>query len=740
MTDSPLTPPPRDDTLIRPDIEARITDLLGRMTVPEKVGQLWQVAPVEFERMDGGRAVWRERPGLADDLRAGRIGSLLNLADPSKVNEYQRLAVQESRLGIPLLIGADVIHGFRTVFPIPLAESCTWNPDLLERAARVAATEASAVGIDWTFAPMVDIARDPRWGRVAEGSGEDVYLTGVLAAARVRGFQAELPTGRRVAACPKHYVGYGAAEAGRDYNTVDVSERTLRDVYLPPFRAAFDAGAGSVMTAFNELSGVPATANTFTLRTVLRGEWGWPGVTLSDYESVKEMIAHGSAADLRDAARQSLTAGLDVEMVSDAYDRHLPDLIDQGQVDGARLDEAVRRVLRLKFTLGLFEQPYVDEEKTEQFMLTEESRRLALEVVRQSLVLLKNEEEILPLKADSGRVAVIGPLADQARALLGCWTIFGKAEETQTVLDALRMYQPDLVHVRGCAVKGGDTSGIAEAVRAARAADVVILVVGEDEDMSGEARSRTDLGLPGVQQHLADAVIATGTPVATVLLSGRPLVIPRLAEGSAALLAAWHGGTMAGQALADVLHGGASPSGRLTLGWPRHVGQLPMTYAHKHTGRPDTGEGVTQFGEPFKSRYIDSPNTPLFPFGFGLTYGRFEYSNLRVLTPNVTADGTVQIEVELQNTGTRPASEVAQLYVRDVVGSVTRPVRELKGFQRVELDAGEKKTLHFDLKISDLGFWRADGTHGVEPGEYQVFVGPDANATLQAQFFVEDKK
>ena len=420
--------PVRDDTAPRPDLEARAQALLAQMTLEEKIGQLWQVQPVELGAETPEGAPLPERSGLRDDIRAGRVGSLLNLADPALVNEYQRLAAEESRLGIPLLIGADVIHGFRTVFPIPLAEACTWNPPLLERAARAAALEASAVGIDWIFAPMVDVARDPRWGRIAEGSGEDVFLGGVLAAARVRGFQAaDLETGRQVAACPKHYVGYGAAEAGRDYNTVDLSERTLREVYLPPFKAAFDAGAGTVMTAFNEIGGVPASANPFTLRQILREEWRWPGVTLSDYESVRELIPHGVAADLQDAARLSLTAGLDIEMVSRAYADHLPELVREGTVPEALVDEATLRVLMLKLRLGLFEQPYVDAARAEGFMGREETRDLALEVARQSAVLLKNEGAVLPLTPGAARVALIGPLADARRALLGCWTLFGRA-------------------------------------------------------------------------------------------------------------------------------------------------------------------------------------------------------------------------------------------------------------------------------------------------------------------------
>ncbi|SEJ83738.1 beta-glucosidase [Deinococcus reticulitermitis] len=729
--------PVRDDTAPRPDLEARAQALLAQMTLEEKIGQLWQVQPVELGAETPEGAPLPERPGLRDDIRAGRVGSLLNLADPALVNEYQRLAAEESRLGIPLLIGADVIHGFRTVFPIPLAEACTWNPPLLERAARAAALEASAVGIDWIFAPMVDVARDPRWGRIAEGSGEDVYLGGVLAAARVRGFQAaDLETGRQVAACPKHYVGYGAAEAGRDYNTVDLSERTLREVHLPPFKAAFDAGAGTVMTAFNEIGGVPASANPFTLRRILREEWRWPGVTLSDYESVRELIPHGVAADLQDAARLSLTAGLDIEMVSRAYADHLPELVREGTVPEALVDEATLRVLMLKLRLGLFEQPYVDAARAEGFMGREETRDLALEVARQSAVLLKNGDGVLPLTPGAGRVALIGPLADARRALLGCWTLFGRAEEVETILEGVRQFAPDVAYVPGGTVRDADEGDFAEAVRAAEAADMVILVLGEDDQMSGEARSKTRPGLPGAQARLARAVLATGKPVVSVILSGRPLVIPELVEGSAAVLAAWHGGTRAGRAVAELLFGAASPGGRLTAGWPRHVGQLPMTYAHKNTGRPEGGPGAVQFGEPFTSRYTDSPNTPLFPFGHGLTYTRFEYGPVRVLTPEVELGGTVIIEAELTNVGERAGAEVAQLYVRDLVGSVTRPVRELRGFIRAELAPGERRTLRFEVPVSSLAFWRAEGSWGAEAGEFHVWIAPHSAAGAPGTFRV----
>ena len=735
-------------------VEALVEDLLERMTLEEKVGQLVQITPyqsldlVELSKQQqaaeeaGEQFEFRPvlRPDLEDLLRAGRLGSILNLPDPSQVNRLQRVAVEESRLGIPLIVGNDVIHGFRTIFPIPLAESCTWDPALLERASRVAAEEASAAGVDWIFAPMVDVARDPRWGRIAEGAGEDPFLGQGMARARVRGFQAgDLESGRRIVACPKHYVAYGAAEGGRDYNTVDVSERTLREVYLPPFKAAIDAGAGSLMSSFNEIAGVPATCNPFILRTVLRDEWGWPGVVLSDYTAVRELIAHGVAADLKEAARLSILAGLDMDMVSDAYAEHLADLVREGAVPEALVDEAARRVLRLKHALGLFERPHVDESLAERLFLREDHRALALEVARESMVLVKNEGSLLPLDPAAGqRIAVIGPLADARRDLLGTWALGGRPEDVETVLEGLSAYAGSaLTHVAGCALTGDAPADVDAAVAAASAADVVVVVLGEGSNLSGEARSRGSLGLPGRQQELLDAVCEVGKPVVAVLMSGRPLVIPRMAEQVTSLLVAWHGGVRAGRAVADLLFGAASPSGRLTASWPRAMGQIPVYYAHKNTGRPSEGAGTTQFLEPFTSRYVDQPNEPLFPFGYGLDYTTFSYRDLKVETPVVGAAGTLAVSAVVENAGTRDGAEVAQLYVRDLVASVTRPVKELRGFQRVALAPGEARTVRFEVPVSDLGFWDQQMRYVVEPGAFAVWVGPSSAEGLEGRFEVE---
>ncbi len=733
------------------DVERRLDNLLAEMALEEKVGQLVQltatampdfeeIAKKQKEAAAAGvpfRFEAQPRPGLEERVRAGQIGSIFGCADAGLINRMQRAAVQGSRLGIPLLVGNDVIHGFRTVFPIPLAESCTWDPELLQQAARVAAEEASACGTDWIFAPMLDISRDPRWGRIAEGAGEDPFLGMAMARARVLGFQsAGLASGRRVAACPKHYIAYGAAEAGRDYNTVDISERSLRDVYLPPFKAAFEAGAGSVMSSFNELSGVPATINSFILRTILRDELDWAGMVVSDYDAIREVTEHGAAADLKDAARKSLLAGLDMDMVSEAYAAHLVALVDEGSLTEELVTEAARRVLRLKMRLGLFEKPYVDEELAPNLILREDFRAVALETARESMVLLKNKDGLLPLTPGQHRLAVIGPLADAAREMLGTWAIFGQPEDVDTVLESIQAAQAGgvLVHAPGCPIASAEPDGIAAALQAASMADVIILVLGEGAGMSGEAHSRAHLGLPGRQQELVDALAATGKPMVCVLMSGRPLVVPRLAGQVDALLAAWHGGIRAGRAVADILFGAVSPSGKLTAAWPRSEGQIPLYYGHKNTGRPMQGVGTTQFLEPYKSGYIDEANEPLFPFGYGQSYTRFEYSELSVETPVVSVDGTLRASVLLKNAGAVAGTEVVQLYVRDLVGSLTRPVRELKGFQRVTLQPGMECRVSFEVPAAELGFHGLDMQYTVEPGAFKLWIGPYSASGLEGDF------
>lgn len=740
-----------------PDTEARVEALLAQMTLTEKIGQLVQIGPfgpfdldhyqTQKQQAEEAGQPFEYIPKLRDSmdewLKEGRVGSFLNVMIPKVINHCQRVAVEESRLGIPLIIGADVIHGYRTIFPIPLAEACTWNPALLEQASRVAAEEASACGVDWIFAPMVDIARDPRWGRIAEGAGEDPFLGMAMAQARVRGFQAtDLTSGRRIAACPKHYVGYGAAEGGRDYNTTDFSERTLRDIYLPPFKAAFEAGAGTVMSSFNEISGTPATANPLILRTILRDEWGWPGVVLSDYDAVRELIPHGFAADLKEAARLSILAGLDMEMVSTGYTDHLADLIAEGAVPMELVDAAVRRVLRLKFCLGLFENPYIDDTLADKLILRPDFRELALQVAQESMVLLKNEDNILPLSR-STRLAVIGALADSPHDMFGCWSLHTHPEDVETVLHGLSAYLPDGAwsYVPGCQIREDRPNeaiktDIEGAVATANQADVVLFVVGESADMSGEGHSRTDLGLPGRQQELADAIAATGKPIVCVLMSGRPLVVPRLTGQAKALLAAWHGGIRAGRAVADILFGAVNPSGKLTASWPRSEGQIPVYYAHKNTGRPAAESGTRQFAEAFKSVYLDEPNSPLFPFGFGLSYTQFVYSDLHIAQPILGLNDTLVVLATVTNTGDRAGAEVVQLYVRDLVGSVTRPVKELKGFQKIMLQPGEQCLVQFEVAVRELGFTGRDMRYVVEPGDFKVWVGPDAMRGLVGDFTV----
>ena len=704
---------------------ARADELLSRMTLEEKVGQMNQIDP-------------RWGPDIEQDVRDGRIGSVLSISNVAQINRLQRIAVEESRLGIPLLVGNDVIHGYRTIFPIPLAESCTWDPDVVAHAARIAANEAAACGTDWIFAPMVDICRDPRWGRIAEGAGEDVFVGEVMARARVRGFQdSHLAGGRKIVCCPKHYVAYGAAEAGKDYNTVDISERTLRDVYLPPFKAAFDAGAGSVMSAFNEISGVPTSANPFTLGTVLRDEWGFAGVVLSDYSALAELIPHGFAADLKEAALKAALSGVDMDMMGHAFRNHLVDLVNAGAVPQEVVDRAVRRILCLKIALGLFDKPYTDESLAEQFILREDHVAAALDVAHKSMVLLKNEGGLLPLSAS--KIALIGPLADDHQSPLGCWPCQGQAEDVESVLDGIRSACPNcqVTFVQGCTIASDEVDELDEAVRAARAADVAVLVLGESDRMSGEAHSRAHLGLPGRQQSLLEAVSATGTPVVCVLMSGRPLSITWMAESVPAILQAWHGGLQAGRAVADVLFGLVNPSAKLTASFPRSEGQIPVYYAHKNTGRPFLGEGTVQFSEAFRSNYLDEPNRPLYPFGYGLSYTTFAYTDLAVETPAVGLDGTLIVSAAVTNTGDRAGDEIVQLYVRDLSGSVTRPVKELKGFQKILLSPGERKTVRFEVSVGELGFHGLDMRYAVEPGAFKVWVGPNAESGLEGGFAIQ---
>ncbi|MCP4594660.1 MAG: glycosyl hydrolase [bacterium] len=711
----------------------RIENLLERMTLEEKLSQLTQRSGDDIDDADTPEARQKTEAFLAT-IRGAQMGSFLNVHGAERVNRLQRVAVEESRLGIPLIFGLDVIHGYKTIFPIPLAETCSWDPDLVTRAAAVAATEARAAGIHWTFAPMVDIARDPRWGRVAEGAGEDPYLGAVMAAARVRGFQGEDPAAAdRLLACAKHFCAYGGAEAGRDYNTVDVSERTLREVYLPPFKAAVDAGVGTFMSAFNDLNGIPATANPFILTEVLRQKWGFEGFVVSDWDSIGELVQHGIAASPADSARLAITAGVDMDMCSFVYRAHLAEEIRSGRISETVIDRAVRRVLKAKARLGLFEHPYVDPQREAQVCLTPEHLALAREVARSSIVLLKNHDDLLPLGKDLGTIAVLGPLADNRKDPFGTWAGIGGWGEAVDVLAGVRSAvskETRVLHAKGCELEGNDRSGFVEALTVAKQADAVVLVVGEGQAMSGEAHCRTSLGLPGVQRDLVETVHAIGVPVVVVLMNGRPLSIGWTAEHVPAILETWHLGNECGHAVADVLFGDFNPSGKLPITFPRNVGQVPIYYYHKNTGRPPADN------DGFTSKYLDTPTTPLFPFGYGLSYTTFGYADLEVSARKIPPGGEVTISAVVANKGKRPGHEIVQLYVRDVVASVSPPVKRLRGFRRIFLAPGETKRVSFTLACADLGLYNAEMKYVTEPGEFRVWIGPSSAEGLEGRFEV----
>ncbi|HET6668626.1 MAG TPA: glycoside hydrolase family 3 N-terminal domain-containing protein [Pyrinomonadaceae bacterium] len=707
------------------DVEEKISDMLSRMSLEEKLGQLQQL---------DGEANGNFRPEHRDLVRKGLLGSTLNVRGVTRTNELQRIAIEGSRLKIPLLFGFDVIHGYRTIFPIPLGETATWDPAAVQRNAAIAAREARASGVHWTFAPMVDIARDARWGRIAEGSGEDPFLGAAMARARVLGFQGNnYSAADKVVACAKHWVAYGAAEGGRDYNTTDLSERTLREVYFPPFRAALDAGVGTFMSAFNDLNGVPTSANPITLTQVLRGEWKFDGIVVSDYESVKELINHGLADNEQEAAAAGLNAGVDMEMVSRLYNKHGADLLRERKLSMTNIDEAVRRVLRIKFRLGLFEKPYADEARERVSILTPEHLAAARESAARSLVLLKNEGNVLPLSKTLKAIAVVGPLADSQKDVIGSWTGDGKAEDAVTLLAGLKSKvspQTTVNYAKGCEINDDSTAGFAEATRIARESDVVIVAVGESAEMSGEAASRSSLDLPGRQLDLVKAIQATGKPVVVVLMNGRPLSINWIADNVPAILETWFAGTQAGNAIADVLFGDVNAGGKLPVTFPRSVGQVPLYYNHKNTGRPPDANNK------YTSKYLDVPWTPLFPFGYGLSYTQFKFTNLQLGAPRIRPDGSLTVTVELENTGQRTGDEVVQLYIHDVAASVTRPVKELKGFQRITLQPGEKKRVEFKLTARELGFYNRAMRFMVEPGEFRVMVGPNSEELLDAKLDV----
>ncbi|WP_295921003.1 glycoside hydrolase family 3 N-terminal domain-containing protein [uncultured Xanthomonas sp.] len=719
---------------------AFIDALIARMTPEEKAGQLTLFGSAQQTDAAAAANPVNVRPTAEGQLAAARAGRLTGIFNGSNVRWHQQLqqAALESRLKIPMLFAADVIHGFTTVFPVPLGEAASFEPELAQRTARAAAQEASAVGIDWTFAPMVDIARDARWGRGVEGSGEDVLLGRRFAEARVRGFQGEgIDHADALAACAKHFAAYGAAEAGLDYNTVDISERTLSEVYFPPFQAAFGAGAVTTMASFNELSGVPATANTWLLSQVLRGEWNYSGLVVSDYTGDLELVAHGYARDARDAARLAFLAGVDISMQSGLYLQHLPGLVADGAVPMARLDDAVRRVLRFKAALGLFDDPFlrIVPERAQARQRRPETLALAHEAARKSVVLLKNEGELLPLKRQGQRIALIGPMASNWVESAGPWTLFGGDDSGNDLATALRAQLADpatLQVVEGCAFEHALPGGVQAAVAAATAADVAILAIGEPLRYSGEAQSRTDISIPGAQQSLLAAVAATGTPVVVVLSNGRALVLDGAVLDAPAILVSWFLGSASGPALADILLGVHGPSGRLPVSFPHESGQSPYYYAHKPTGRPDPRPNALT---PFTTHYRTISNTALFPFGHGLTYGRIEYGELTLSTSRLAAGGTLKIAARIHNRGHRDAEEVVQLYVRDRSASITRPVRELKDFRKVAVPAGGSASVDFVLRREDLLFVGQALKPTVEPGQFDLWVAPSAQAPgLTASF------
>ncbi|MCX6281354.1 MAG: beta-glucosidase BglX [Bacteroidetes bacterium] len=714
-------------TRLSPADSLKVETLLSTMTLDEKIGQLTLLAS---DWNSTGPAMNANYEQL---IRTGKAGAVLNFYTVDKVRELQKLAVEESRLKIPLLFGNDVIHGHRTIFPIPLAQAASWDLASIEIAEHIAAAEASAEGINWTYAPMVDIARDPRWGRVSEGAGEDAWLGSLIAKARVRGFQGDgYSDGTHVLACVKHFAAYGAAVAGRDYNVVDISPLSLYEYYLPPYKAAIDAGAGSVMTSFNEINGVPSTMNRWLLTDLLRNEWGFRGFVVTDWTSLNEMVAHGVAADVKSASALALNAGVDMDMQGSAFLNHLGELLKEKQVTQSAIDEAVHHVLRAKAELGLFSDPYLfcNKKREQTEIMTKESQDFARKLVSESCVLLKNANNTLPLSPAVKIIAVIGPLADSKIDMLGSWSSAGKWEQAVSLIEGVRNRfgsQARIIYEKGCNISDSQVSGIEAAVKAARESDFVILALGESRDMSGEAASRTNIDLPGEQYTLAEAIIKAGKPTTVVLFNGRPLAISRLEQIAPAILETWFGGTQAGNGIADILSGDVNPSGKITMSFPRNAGQIPVYYNAKNTGRPFSNDRPD---EKYVSRYLDCPNTPLYPFGFGLSYTRFTYSGIKTI---VEGD-RITITANVTNSGEKDGQEIVQLYIQDKVGTITRPLKELKGFKKLLIKKGETVNVSFSLSRDDLSFYHPDLKKYWEPGEFNAYIGGNSAEVISASF------
>ncbi|MCG8700935.1 MAG: beta-glucosidase BglX, partial [Bacteroidales bacterium] len=715
-----------------------VDSLLNEMTIEEKIGQMVQITG--FFDPTGPVPVQKGKKQKYDDIAAGRIGSMLNVYGHEQVRTLQKLAVENSRLGIPMIFGYDVIHGFKNISPIPLAEAASWDLKIIEESARLAGDEAAAYGINWTFAPMVDISRDARWGRVMEGAGEDTYLGCEVAKARVRGFQGDdLSANNTIAACAKHFAAYGFAEAGKDYNTADIGTTTLYNYVLPPFKASVDAGAQTFMNSFNDLNGIPATANHLLVREILKGKWGFEGFLVSDWGSAVEMIEHGFASDVKHAAELAINAGCDMDMENEAYLPYLKVLVEEGKVDVAKIDDAVRRILTVKFKLGLFDDPYkyCSEERYKTFIDSDEVNEQLIDIAKKSIVLLKNEGNLLPLdKNTKQKIALIGPLADDKTSPLGSWRLAADNNTAVSVLEGLNDYPvSNLKHEQGVvltndepkftrelAINTTDSSDFDKAAKLAKESDVVIMVLGEHGFQSGEGRSRANISLPGLQQQLLERVYHENKNIILVLMNGRPLAIPWAAEHIPAILETWHLGSMSGHAIAQVLMGDYNPSGKLPVTFPRSVGQVPIYYNHKNTGRPGPKNLV------FWTHYIDESNDPQYPFGFGLSYTTFEYSDLKV---QKTGTSTIKVSVNVKNTGKLAGEEVVQVYIRDMVARIARPVKELKAFEKIKLQSGESQALTFELTKDELGYFSPEGEWLFDPGEFEIFVGGNSRDNLK---------
>lgn len=725
-------------------LETKVDSVLKLMTLEEKVGQLNQYNG--FWEITGPTPKEGQAAKKYEDLKKGLVGSMLNVKGVKDVRALQKIAVEQTRLGIPLIFGFDVIHGYKTISPIPLAEAASWDLEAIKKSAEIAAEEASSVGLNWTFAPMIDISRDARWGRVMEGAGEDTYLGSKIAVARIQGFQGDLKSNKNILACAKHFAGYAFAEAGRDYNAVDVSESTLQNTIFPPFKAAVDAGVKTFMNSFNELNGIPATGNSYLQRQVLKGDWKFDGFVVSDWGSINEMIPHGYAKDSKQAAEIALNAGSDMDMESSAYVDHLVALVKEGKVKESLIDDAAKRILKVKFELGLFDDPYryCDETREKETIGSPAIQEGVLDMARKSIVLLKNENELLPLKKSGQKIALIGALANDKTSPLGSWRIAADDNTAVSVLEGLQAYKGNqLSFAKGADVAIGrtqfiwetkinmtDKTGFEEAIAVAKKADVVIMVLGEHGLQSGEGRSRADIGLPGVQQELLEEIYKVNPNIVLVLNNGRPLAIPWADKNIPAIVEAWQLGTQSGNAIAQVLYGDYNPSGKLPMTFPRNIGQVPLYYNAKSTGRPVMNEQDSVFW----THYIDEKNTPLYPFGFGLSYAKFEYSDLKLSSSTFAKDGKIDVSINVKNSGKVAGKEVVQLYIRDLIGSITRPVKELKGFEMIELQPNETKKVVFSIDEKTIQYFTANSRWEAEAGDFKVFIGGNSETTMEADF------